>query len=90
MLHRPQTVLQHLVLVLDSRFLTLELLDLLALSLSGRLSCLTVAENALDASLLFLIFGLCAFAKSRISIVEDMFGLVAFSIPRWKVCLRGR
>ena len=75
MLGCPQTVLQHLILVLDGHFLTLQLLDLLTLTLPGRLRCLTITEDPLDAPLLFLVFGFCAFAKVGISLYEHYNGV---------------
>ena len=78
MLRCSQAVLQHLVFVLDGHLLALELFDLLALPLPRRLGGLAITEDPLDAPLLFLILGLCAFAKGELVFVEmciDLGGL---------------
>lgn len=58
-----KTELEVAVAALDGHLLGLEGLDLLALALARGLRGATVAEDALDAALFLLVFGLRAFSR---------------------------
>jgi len=61
--HLFKSHLKELVLLLNAHLLPFELLDLLTLALSRRLSGRAISKNALDPTLFLLIFGLCTLSK---------------------------